>query len=529
MAYSVLNIPHINKDLGYFNIFPNELFNFLTTKFDSKSFLNFRRSHPVIGCKFSQTFVLNQYFKKNNQEGRMILFEKLFKNPIPIIWAIKHLIILGYNDLIHIQKALKHFIVRDKITVVNWLLRSVPELNISFESNFLLRWAFRKNHIELVRYICSRPDLDISINNYNIIKMCARYFTWAKHVALDLIIPIRHEFLMIKIFKYACKYNNEYIIRVFSDEYFQFNLEEETATSSIIYESWECLESVFFYSHLETSPLEWFYIAIANESIVTFRCLLRHSPILSRFDQNQFLVRACMRGNLQFLKVMNEHGIPMIFDSTLDLIGVYALSIFYNWQVQFDFLMEHYPLPFSNYQTQWLLFFCVNINAIFFFKKLVQAGCKPIPIKPENMEMYSMDDAFSPFLSNDNERDSAGNLNIISQKKEINLVFENYYVFFCQKLFVPVLQEHISFVKRIISTNLSEKDENYFLQFRQDSQDENWEHFNMFLERDDEEWYQIVSPSPLFSKELTFNISYPNIEFNGKNPFQRFHVKKHDV
>jgi hypothetical protein len=508
MYTKAITVNEFNKDLGYFNLFPNELFTYLAQIMDPNTFLCFRKSHAVVASKFSQTYVLNHFYKKSGDVARMVLFEHFYKNLT--MWGVKHMVVLGYRD---VEKGIKYFITRNFIHMVKWLLYECGDsVHVSFENNFILRWAYRKNNLDLIRYIVSRPELKLSINNYSLMESIARYFTWNKFHAVRLIFPIFHLHLMESFIKYACKYNNVVVFNAFDNEYFQHDLEVIAMKSSIKYESIDCLNLVL----PSVAPLiEWLYVAMKYESIFSFDRILNDLQNLpSETVQNELLVEAAFKGNVLFLERMKKSNFQ--FSSTLNLIGVYAIVIFHNWKEPFSFLLENYPLKFSNYKVQWLLFFCVNINAPFFFHALVNAGYEPMPINPKNVKVFEMSDVYDPLLS------IQSRMEISHQRKEINMAWENYYVFFCQKLYIPSFQQHISFEPRIIETKLDEQEDVYFLQFKQPEDLPNWEHFNMWLERDDMEWYEIVNPSPAFSKEITFNISHPNIEYNVKNPFQKF-------
>lgn len=512
--YQTLKVNEFNKDLGQFNMFPNELFFFLCRLLNPKDFLSLRNAHPVIGSKFSKTAVINHFYKKTSIVGQMHLFDNLYKSLT--VWGVRHMVILGYR---HVHKAIKFFVTRNQFVILRFILDECSFVNISFENNFVLRWAFRKNNVSLIQYICSRSDFDLSVENYSIIESLARYFTWNKYGAMKVIMPIHHSHLMIKFFRYACKYNNEVVLQAYSKDFYKHDLEEDCMIISIRCESLHCLAMSYSLAERSCPDLNWIYSALNVESFFSFKRLLElYSRDISNFDQNQLLVHACIRRKVLFLKEMKSFS--MGFASTFDLIGVYAISIIYKWTDQFEFLLKNYPLDFENYQVQWLLFFCVNVGAPSFFHDLVTAGCKPIPIELEHVKEYDME-VMSQSSEDEVFREASTThiIQYISKKREeYSLTFNGYYVFFCQKLFYPALQDHISFIDFIINNELDEKDEEYFLQFEKEGAE--WEHFNVWLEETN--WLSITKPSPAFSHETMFNISFPNIEHNSFNPVQKF-------
>lgn len=529
-------------NLGSFHSLPNEMFFYLSEFFTPKDFLNFRKSHPIIGNKFSKLDCLRHFHKRAPMQAQTKQINYFTKNLE--LWGTLEMLHNGKPTDDAKYKAFKQYTLRGKERNICIILTYCPD--ISFESNFLLRWAYRRNYTVLVEYICGRTDFDISVDDYNCMSDIARYFVWPKAPMLKYIIPLAMEFELRKLFQFSCYHDNPTVFRYYYYEYLNMeSFHEEFLDYCIQYDSKLCI-CIIIHDMENRIPFRFLQLSADLNRRKIFEKLLRTDDIrpINVKNQNLFLTQIGVRGNLKFMTILKDNNFE--FENILDLIGVYALTIFHNRDEMFAFLLTYYPLNYSNHRCQYLLYLCVTFGSdtLKYFHKLIEMGCEPVPIR--HCKVVAMSDYYSTY----GDDFSIGNGNIgngnrkmlLSKKREIRLTKNDYYVFYTDYIFIPALHETISFLHRITHNYLYEKTDDYFEEFTQNNDSEKWTLFNEWLMRGcgskegrvckDNElgcWKEATDPSPLFSKEITFNIFVPHLTFSQKNKHRQYFIEEENM
>ncbi len=569
-----------------------DIFYELTHYLHPQDFARLRVALPRLNAFFNPTYIIRHILQKSNQTYQDKCFIKLCHDENNVCFElIKTMIALKYRNRYLIEKSIQELIQKphtaDKVL---WFLQNTSA-RYDFRNNTVLCWAVKKNNTEFARKLVNLFNFDLSLGNFKVLDWAVRFFSpshYNQQEMIDLLIPHRLEYQIKTLFRILTKYNKVVVFDYFEDLFFSLRQEYdefflfEIVNIAILNKSSEMCRIIvnYFVTNLYERVVTdednamfktWLNNCIENNNVNCFEYIFLNLSSLELGIEGEEKRTELFTHCLSQAVVLNCYSIFIFliendieFHCRREIIFAYFIAIEKNSEEFFNTLVSEFPL-ISDQHAQWLLFYCIRVQKLDFFKKLVEIGICPIPLLKDDIECSSLnlfrfssqssidnrdlpppmmnveDEEVRPFIFGTNIPVENKNCLLRIEGKKIYVVYCTEYIFSC------CLERYFICAEKTIKTPLPCSRLNHEFHLKQIygkncrkmhvylqgvlglTMKKEWQHFLEWLEGE-AEFHNSCTHANCINRncflEKRFNLNYPMGVENVYHPEQEFlHLK----